>query len=61
MPILLAGRGGSNLRTGRIIDVGDQGVEERRACQLYLSIAKRMGVELPKFGDATRPLEQLVG
>jgi hypothetical protein len=60
MPILLAGRGGGSLQTGRIIDVRDRSVDERRACQLYLSIAQRFGVDLPKFGDATKPLEQLL-
>ena len=60
MPILLAGRAGGSLRTGRIIDVLDRSVDDRRACSLYLSIAQCLGVELPKFGDASQPLKQLI-
>jgi hypothetical protein len=56
MPIVLAGHAGGSLPTGRIIDVRQQAVDERRACSLYLSIAQHMGVDLPKFGDATKKL-----
>lgn len=56
MPMLLAGRAGGRLETGRVLDYLDRGDENRRACGLYLSIMKHMGVELPRFGDATRPL-----
>lgn len=59
MPVLLAGRGGGSLQTGRIIDVHDRPVDDRRACNLYLSLADRLGVELPKFGDATQRLTTL--
>jgi hypothetical protein len=56
MPILLAGHAGGSLPTGRIIDVRQRAVPERRACSLYLSIAQHMGIDLQKFGDATQPL-----
>ena len=59
MPILLAGRGGGSLQTGRIIDVRDNDDAKRRACSLYLSLMDRMGVRLPAFGDADRRLTQL--
>ncbi len=52
MPLLISGGGGGSIKNGRIIDVSDQSVEERRACNLYLSIMDRMGVDLPSFGDS---------
>ena len=59
MPMLLAGRAGGNLKTGRVLDYRDRGDANRRACSLYLSIMERMGVRLPRFGDADRPLGEL--
>lgn len=59
MPVLLAGQAGGSLRTGRIVDLSDQPVDERRACNLYLSIMDRMGLTLPAFGDSTQRLSQL--
>jgi hypothetical protein len=56
MPMILAGRGGGSLTTGRVLDYLDQGDENRRACSLYLSLMDRMGVNLPSFGDATSRL-----
>ncbi len=60
MPILLAGRAGGQMQTGRVIDVRDRSIDDRRACSLYLSIADCLGVKLPKFGDASQPLAQLL-
>jgi hypothetical protein len=59
MPILLAGRGGGSLRTGRVLDYSGRGVDNRRACSLYLSLMDRMGVHLPRFGDAEKPLSEI--
>jgi hypothetical protein len=59
MPILLAGRGGGTLETGRVLDYHDRGDGNRRACSLYLSLMDRMGVLLPQFGDADRRLADL--
>jgi hypothetical protein len=59
MPIVLAGRGGGSLQTGRVLDYRDRGVENRRACSLYLSLMDRMGVHLPRFGDSDRRLADL--
>ncbi len=58
MPMLLAG-GGSNLKTGRILDFSNEPKEERRACNLYLSLMSKMGHPLSQFGDADRPLKWL--
>jgi len=59
MPIVLAGGGGGNLRTGRVLDYLDRGDADRRACNLYLSLMDRMGVELAQFGDSDRRLVEL--
>jgi hypothetical protein len=56
MPLLLCGGGGDRLRNGRIIDLSDSPEEERRACNLYLSIMDHMGLELQSFGDSKRRL-----
>jgi len=58
MPVLLAGRGGGNLKTGRILDYLDRGNQNRRACSLYLSLMDRMGVRLAQFGDTNRRLAE---
>ena len=59
MPILLAGRGGGSVTTGRVLDYSGRGPEGRRACSLYLSLMNRMGVPMTRFGDADRPLAEL--
>jgi hypothetical protein len=59
MPILLAGKGGGSLQTGRVLDFSGRGDEGRRACSLYLSLMDRMGLPLTRFGDAERPLADL--
>jgi hypothetical protein len=59
MPIVLAGRAGGTLETGRVIDYLDKGNENRRACSLYLSIMDRMGVKLDRFGDTDQRLPGL--
>ena len=56
MPIVLAGRAGGSLKTGRVLDYMDRGDDNRRACSLYLSIMDRMGVSLTHFGDSDRRL-----
>jgi hypothetical protein len=59
MPILLAGRGGGTMKTGRVLNLIDRGDDNRRACSLYLSLMDRMGVALPRFGDSDRRLADL--
>ena len=58
MPVLLAG-GGAGMSRKRIVDVGDRPIDDRRACNLYLSIMDRMGAPLPSFGDSTGQFEAL--
>jgi len=55
LPILLAGAGGGALAPGRTIRHGS-----RPACNLFLSLADRMGVpNLERFGDSTGRLANL--
>ena len=55
LPVLLAGRGGGTIATGRHIKLE----KETPMCNLYLSMLDRMGVKGDRFGDSTGPLTQL--
>lgn len=57
MPIVLAGKAGGAMKTGRVIDYSGKGDENRRACSMYLSMMDRMGVKLDRFGDADTRLK----
>ena len=59
LPILLTGKGGGTIKTGRILDYLDKGDDNRKACSLHLSLMDRMGVTLDRFGDASERLEGL--
>jgi len=59
LPILLTGKGGGSLKTGRVLDYLAAGDAQRKACSLHLSLMDRMGVKLDRFGDATTRLENL--
>jgi hypothetical protein len=59
MPMLLAGRAGGSLKTGRILDYLEHGDENRRACSLYLSLMDRMGINVPRFGDTDKRLADI--
>jgi len=57
LPVILLGGAGGRIKGGRIIDY--TGKPERQMCRLYLSMMDKMNVRLPKFGDATVPLEEV--
>lgn len=59
LPVVLMGKGGGSLKTGRILDYLDKGDEHRKVCSLYLSLMDRMGVQLDRFGDASTRLNDL--
>ena len=59
MPIMLAGKAGGALKTGRVLDYLDKGNDNRRACSLYLSMMDHMGVKLDRFGDTDKRLPDL--
>lgn len=51
LPILLGGRGGGTIQSGRHLPANVP------LCNLYLSMLDRMGVEVEAFGDSTEPLK----
>ncbi len=55
LPILLGGRGGRTLNTGRHLAAEGQ----VPLCNLYHAMLDRMGVEVQAFGDSTQPLKDL--
>ena len=55
---LLSLRGGA-LRPGQNLNYLESGDDNRRACSLYLSLMDRMGVELDRFGDTAKRLEEI--
>jgi hypothetical protein len=59
LPVLLMGGLGGTLSTGRVLDYTGNEDEHRKLCSLYLSLADRMDVALPRFGDADAPLRDL--
>jgi len=52
LPVLLVGGLDGTLQTGRVLDYAGRGDASRKMCSLYLSIMDRMGVNIPRFGDA---------
>ncbi len=54
LPVVLMGRGGGRLETGRVLDYSDQ--PNRKMASMYLSLMAKMGVRLDHFGDASEPL-----
>ena len=59
LPVVLAGGLGGTLETGRSLDYLNAGDENRKMCSLFLGIMDRMGIELPRFGDAETRLRDL--
>ncbi|HET6880200.1 MAG TPA: DUF1552 domain-containing protein [Pirellulales bacterium] len=54
IPLLMAGGLNGAFETGRSLDF--EASRDRKMSALYLAIMDRMGVTLPKFGDASEPL-----
>ena len=57
LPVVLLGGGGGRIRGGRVLDQTSK--PDHQMCRLYLSMMDKMDVRLPKFGDATMPLEEV--
>jgi hypothetical protein len=55
LPIVLAGKGGNTINTGRHIRFN----KDTPLANLYGEIAIRMGLQLDKFADSTAPLKEL--
>ena len=59
LPLVLAGSLGGTLETGRTLNYYKAGDDNRKMCSLYLGIMDRMGLKLPRFGDADTRLAGL--
>ena len=57
LPVVLLGGGGGRIQGGRVLDYKDK--PDRQMCRLYLSLMDKMNVRPDKFGDATRPLDEV--
>ena len=59
LPVVTVGGLDGSLQTGRVLDYLDKGDDHRKLCSLHLSLMDRLGVTLPRFGDAETRLAGL--
>jgi len=57
LPVVMLGRGGGQIKTGRILDY--LGKPNRKMCSLYLSLMEKAGVRLKEFGDSKERLAEI--
>ena len=57
LPVVLLGRGGNSIKSGRILDYLKK--PNRKMCSLYLSLMDRVGVRLDRFGDSKERLAEV--
>jgi hypothetical protein len=57
LPVVILGGAGGRIKGGRVLDYKEK--PDRQMCRLYLSMMDKMNVQLPKFGDATKVLEEV--
>jgi hypothetical protein len=57
LPVVMLGRGGNQIKTGRILDYLNK--PNRKMCSLYLSLMGKMGVHLDSFGDSRERLNEI--
>lgn len=57
LPVVMVGRGGGRIQTGRVLDYRDK--PNRQMCRLYLSMMDKFGLHDKQFGDATEPLNEV--
>lgn len=57
LPVVVLGRGGGQIQTGRVLDYLDK--PNRKMCSLYLSLMDKFGVRLPEFGDSKERLAEV--
>jgi hypothetical protein len=57
LPVVLLGRGGGRIKTGRSLDY--LGKPNRKMCSLYLSLLDKAGVHLKEFGDSKERLAEV--
>jgi hypothetical protein len=57
LPVVLVGRGGGQIKTGRCLDYS--GKSNRQMCRLFLSLLDKARVRPKTFGDASEPLSDV--
>ncbi len=57
LPVILLGRGGGKLETGRTLDYLDK--PNRKMCSLYLSLLDKFGLQQTSFGDSAERLSEV--
>jgi hypothetical protein len=57
LPVIVLGRGGGRLETGRVLDY--LGKDNRKMCSLFLSLMEKTGVRLKQFGDSHQRLAEV--
>jgi hypothetical protein len=57
LPVLLLGRGGGRIETGRVLDY--LGSPNRKMCSLFLALLDKMDIHLDRFGDSSEPLAEI--
>lgn len=57
LPVVLVGRGGGQIKSGRVLDY--LGKPNRKMCSLYLSLMEKAGVRLDSFGDSKERLGEI--
>jgi hypothetical protein len=57
LPVVILGKAGGQLQTGRMLDYLDK--PNRKMCSLYLSMMDKMGTHLPQFGDSEERLTEV--
>lgn len=57
LPVVVLGKGGGQIKTGRILDY--LGKPNRKMCSLYLSLMEKAGVRLDSFGDSNERLAEI--
>jgi len=57
LPVVMLGRGGGQIKTGRVLDYADK--PNRKMCSLYLALMDKAGVRLDRFGDSTERLLEI--
>lgn len=57
LPVVLLGGGGGRIKGGRVLSYNEK--PDRQMCRLYLSMMDKVQIRLPRFGDASHPLDEV--
>ncbi|MFW5864194.1 MAG: DUF1552 domain-containing protein [bacterium] len=57
VPLVLCGKGGGSIKTGRVVNYTK--LEDQRVCNLHLAMMQRMGVDAEQFGNSNYALPNL--